>query len=335
MSSSEKKPQARETRFLSIAGHVPDRVLTNADLERIVDTSDEWIVTRTGIRERRMVEPSMAASDLAEVASRQALERAGISADQLDLILVGTVTGDHAFPSTSCILQARLGATNAICMDVGAACSGFLYASEVARAFIGTGQARHVLIVGVEILTKFVNFEERSTCVLFGDGAGAAVLGPGDESHRIVASHLGCDGRQAELIKLQAGGSREPFSADTLERKTQFLSMQGNEVFKTGVRQMADACFRVLEKAGVAPTEVDLFVPHQANMRIIDALSKRLELPVEKVFVNIEKYGNTSAASVPIAVDEAVRSGRVREGDLLLMVVFGSGFTWGASLVRW
>jgi 3-oxoacyl-[acyl-carrier-protein] synthase-3 len=314
---------------------VPERVLTNQDLERMVDTSDEWIVTRTGIKERRIVDEGTAASDLAEVAGRRALEAAALAPTDLDAIIVGTVTGDHLFPSTSCLVQARFGAPQAFCMDVSAACSGFLYGMETATAFISAGMAKNVLVVGVEILSKFTNFEDRGTCVLFGDGAGAAVLGPGPQGHRIVASHLGADGRFGSLIELPAGGSRIPMTHEALDQKLQYLTVKGNEVFKLGVRGMADACIKVLETAGVAPSEVDLLIPHQANLRIIDATAKRLEIPPERVVVNIEKYGNTSAASVPIALDEAVRGGRIGEGDLVLMVVFGGGLTWGASLVRW
>lgn len=334
MNSSGKKPLAREVSILGTGSCVPEHVLTNQDLERMVDTSDEWIVTRTGIKERRIVGPEQAASDLAEVAGRRAMEAAGIGPEDLDAIVVCTVTGDYSFPSTSCLLQAKFGALQAFCLDVSAACSGFLYGCETASAFIASGKAETVLVVGVEILSKVTNFEDRGTCVLFGDGAGAAVLGaaPG---HRIVASHLGADGRFSSLIELPAGGSRNPMTHEALDQKQQFLTVKGNEVFKLGVRGMADACMKVLEIAGLQPSDIDLLVPHQANLRIMDATAKRLEIPPERVMVNIEKYGNTSAASVPIALDEAVRSGRVHEGDLLLMVVFGGGLTWGAMLVRW
>jgi 3-oxoacyl-[acyl-carrier-protein] synthase-3 len=310
-------------------------VLTNQDLERMVDTTDEWIVTRTGIKERRIVEADQAASDLADVAGRRAMEAAGIGPGDLDAIFVATVTGDQLFPSTSCLLQARFAAPQAICMDVSAACSGFLYGCETARAFIASGMADTILVVGVEILSKFTNFEDRKTCVLFGDGAGAAVLRSGDGGHPIVATHLGADGRYSSLIELPAGGSRRPMTHQALDERQQYLKVKGNEVFKLGVRGMAEACIKVLEIAGIAPSEIDLLIPHQANLRIIDATAKRLEIPPERVVVNIEKYGNTSSASVPIALDEAVRSGRVKDGDLVLMVVFGGGLTWGATLVRW
>ena len=335
MNSSEKKPLAREVSIYGTGSCVPDHVLTNQDLERMVDTSDEWIVTRTGIKERRIVAPDQAASDLADVAGRRAMEAAGIEPKDLSAIIVCTVTGDYSFPSTSCLLQARYGAAEAFCLDVSAACSGFVYGCETASAFIASGKAEMVLVVGVEILSKVTNFEDRGTCVLFGDGAGAAVLGPGPGGHPIVASHLGADGRFSSLIELHAGGSRNPMTHEALEKKQQYLTVQGNEVFKLGVRGMADACMKVLDIAGLTPADVDLLIPHQANLRIMDATAKRLEIPPERVMVNIEKYGNTSAASVPIALDEAVRAGRVHAGDLILMVVFGGGLTWGSMLVRW
>ncbi len=335
MSSSGKKRPVREVRFLGTGSHLPERVVTNQDLEKMVETSDEWITTRTGIKERRFVADGEAASDVAEVAARHALETAGVRPEELDAIIVGTVTGDHLFPSTACLVQAKLGATNAFCMDVSAACSGFLYGCEVARGFIGNGSADKVLVIGVEILSKFTDFTDRNTCVLFGDGCGAAVLGVGDDDHYIVDSDLGSDGRYGSLIELPAGGSRLPITAEVMEERLHYLRVKGNEVFKHGVRGMAETCLRVLDKAGIGANDVDILIPHQANIRIIDATAKRLEIESDRVFVNIDKYGNTSAASVPIAMDEAVRSGRLKPGDLVLFVVFGGGLTWGAMLVRW
>jgi 3-oxoacyl-[acyl-carrier-protein] synthase III len=335
-----KRPLARDARIrdvriVSTGSYVPKKILTNQDLERMVDTSDEWIVTRTGIKERHIIEPGQAASDLAEPAGRLALERAGVSPGELDAILVATVTGDHWFPSTACLLQARLGATKAFCMDVMAGCSGFLYACQTGRALIAAGQAETILVIGVEILTKITDWTDRNTCVLFGDAAGAAVLRPGDENHRFLALRLGADGTNSSLIDLPGGGTRMPLTAELLEQGMQYIRMKGNEVFKLGVRSMEEVARAVLEEAGVRAEEVALCIPHQANLRIIDALAKRLDLPEEKVFCNIHKYGNTSSASVPLALDEAVKEGRVREGDLVLMVVFGAGLTWGAGLVRW
>lgn len=335
MNYSGKKRQVRDVRFLATGSYLPERVLTNQDLERMVDTSDEWITARTGIRERRVVAEEQAASDLAEIAGRRALEAAGVRAEDLDAIIVGTVTGDHAFPSTACLVQARFGAEKAFCFDVSAACSGFLYGCDLAQALIGSGRCELVLVIGVEVLSKFTDFTDRNTCVLFGDGAGAAVLGVGDDEHRIIASHLGADGRHGSLIELPAGGSRCPTTPEVLAQRLQYLRVKGNEVFKLGVRGMTDACLAVLEDAGVASAEVDLLVPHQANLRIIEATAKRLEIEPERVFVNIERYGNTSAASVPIALDEALHEGRLAPGHLLALVAFGGGLTWGSMLVRW
>lgn len=335
MNSSDKRPPVKGVRVLGLGASVPTRILTNHDLEQLVDTSDEWILSRTGIQERRLTDSDTAASDLAFAAGEQALERAGVAASDLDAILIATVTPDYAFPSVACLVQSRLGARNAICLDVGAACSGFLYATEMARGLIVSGLYRNALVVGVEVLTKLVDWEDRGTCILFGDGAGAVVLGPGDGSGEIVATHLGADGDFSSLIELPAGGSRRPPTAETVAEKLHYIRMRGNEVFKLGVRGMEEACRRVLEKAGVEPGEISLLVPHQANLRIIEATARRLELPMEKVFVNIHKYGNTSAASVPIALDEAMREGRIQPGDLVLTVAFGAGLTWGATLFRW
>jgi 3-oxoacyl-[acyl-carrier-protein] synthase III len=329
------KLQSRDVRILSTGSFTPAKVLTNQDLEKMVDTSDEWITTRSGIKERRICVPEQAASDLAEPASRRALERAGLRAEDLDAIVVATVTGDHWFPSTACLLQARLGAGKAFCYDLMAGCSGFLYAMQNARGLIASGLAEKILIVGVEILTKITDWQDRATCVLFGDAAGAAVLVPGDEDHRIVGLRLGADGGNSDLIILPAGGSRQPVTHEAIDRHEVFIKMKGNEVFKLGVRGMEEVAKQVLEEAGVAAEEVKLVIPHQANMRIIEALAKRLGVPMEKVYCNIHKYGNTSAASVPLALDEALSVGRIQEGDLVLTVVFGAGLTWGAGLIRW
>lgn len=335
MSSSDKKPQVRSVSILGTGSAVPDRVLTNHDLEALVDTSDDWIVARTGIRERRIADDKTAASDLAIAAARRALESSGITADQLDTIVVCTVTADYQFPSTACLVQAAIGSPRAYCMDLAAACSGFLYGTEVARGLIGAGLANHVLVIGVEMLSKFMNWQDRGVCILFGDAAGAAVIGPCNGRGEILATYLGADGTSAELIELPAGGSRHPITHEAIDQQQHHFHMKGNEVFKLGVRGMEEACRRVLDRAGVTPSDVSLLVPHQANTRIIDATAQRLELPPERVYLNIQKYGNTSAASVPLALDEARREGRLREGDLVLMVAFGAGLTWGASLVRW
>lgn len=325
----------RPVRIAGTGSFVPDRVLTNTDLEKIVDTSDEWIVTRTGIRERRIAPREMAASDLAFPAAEKALEDAGITPKDLDGIIVATVTPDQVFPSTGCLLQARLGAPQAWAFDVSAACSGFLYSLSVARALVASCAADNVLVVGSELLSRLTNWTDRTTCILLADGAGAAVLRPGNEEHQIIELELGADGTYGSLIEMPAGGSRMPASEDTVRQRLHTVHMKGNEVYKMGVRGMADVCVKVLDKAGYVPDDIDLFVPHQANLRIIEATAKRLDVPAEKVFTNIHKYGNTSAASVPLALDEARRTGRLHSGDLVLMVVFGGGLTWGAALVRW
>lgn len=335
MSYSRKKQQVDSVRILSTGSHVPKDILTNADLERMVETSDEWITTRTGIKERRIVTPDLASSDLAEKAGRRALEKAGLEAKDLDAIIVATVTGDQPFPSTACLVQARLGATNAFGFDVSAACSGFLYGCEVARSLISSGGPRTILVIGVEVLSKIIDFEDRNTCVLFGDGAGAAILTVGDDEHHIVGTDLGSDGNHSSLIELPAGGSRLPITPEVLERRDQYMKVKGNEVFKLGVRGMIDTCQKVLAEAGLSPSDVNLVIPHQANLRIIEAVVKRLEIDPDRVAVNIQNYGNTSSASVPIALDEAIDQGRLKSGDLLLTVVFGGGLTWGSMLVRW
>jgi 3-oxoacyl-[acyl-carrier-protein] synthase III len=335
VTTGEKRLLVRDVRFASVGSCVPPKVLTNADLERMVDTSDEWILTRTGISERRIADETIAASDLCIPAARLALDRAGVKAGEVDAIVVATVTGDMAFPSTSCIVQAALGATRAFCFDVSAGCSGFIYATQVGRSLIASGSAETVLVIGVEILTKITDWTDRNTCVLFGDAAGAAVLRPADGEHRIIALRLGADGTNGSLIEQPGGGSREPASHEVIDKKRQFIRMKGNEVFRLGVRTMEEVARATLEEAGVTSDQLALFIPHQANMRIIDATAKRLGLPDEKVFCNLRKYGNTSAASVPLALDEALAEGRVKEGDLVLLVVFGAGLTWGGCLLRW
>jgi 3-oxoacyl-[acyl-carrier-protein] synthase III len=335
VNTEAKKLQVRDVRFVSTGSYAPPKVLTNQDLEKIVDTSDEWIVTRSGIRERRIVEPGVAASDVAEPAARLALERAGVQPGEVDAVIVATVTGDHWFPSTACLLQARLGTTKAFCMDLLAGCSGFLYACQVGQALIASGKAETVLVIGVELLTRITNWTDRATCVLFGDAAGAAVLRPGDDRHKILALRLGADGTNGTLIEMPAGGTRMPTTPETIAQNLGTVHMRGNEVFKIGVRTMEDVARQVLEETGYTADDVNLLITHQANMRIIEATAKRLGVPAERMFCNIHKYGNTSSASVPLALDEARAEGRIKEGDLILLVVFGAGLTWGACLLRW
>ncbi|HVP38350.1 MAG TPA: beta-ketoacyl-ACP synthase III [Candidatus Saccharimonadales bacterium] len=323
-------------RIVGTGSYVPEKILTNADLERLVDTSDEWITARTGIRERHVAAAEEATSDLAVEASRRALDAAGVKPAEVDLVVCATVTPDTLFPSTACIIQDRLGLRAAAAMDLSAACSGFIYGIHLLRGLIATGAARRVLLIGAECLSKITNYEDRSTCVLFGDGAGAAVLVPENGGRRgVLASRIGSDGSAGEMLCQPAGGSRIPATVDSVQRKLHTIHMKGNEVFKMAVRGMEDVTRGVMQDAAIAASDIDLVIPHQANLRMIQALGDRLEVPPERVYVNIDRYGNTSAASVPIALDEVVRAGRLRPDQLLVMVAFGGGLTWGALAVRW
>lgn len=314
---------------------VPERVLTNFDLEKMVDTSDEWIRTRTGIRERRIAAPNEAASDLALAAARKAIDSAGVAPEEIDLIIVATATPDMLFPATACLVQDGIGATNAAAFDLEAACSGFIYALTVGGQFVRTGMYETVLVIGSEVLSRILNWQDRTTCVLMGDGAGAAVLRPVAEGYGLLGSYLGADGSGAGLLRLPAGGSRLPASPDTVASGAHYLQMNGSEVFKFAVRIMGEAAEKVLAQCGLTFADVDCYIPHQANYRIIEASARRFGLPMEKVLINIDRYGNTSAASIPIALYEGVQSGRVKAGDVVLMVAFGGGLTWGASVMRW
>jgi len=314
---------------------VPDRVLTNFDLERMVETSDEWIQTRTGIRERRIAEAGEASSDYAVRAARQAMEQAGVTPDQVDLIICATVTPDMPMPATAAIVQAALGAHRAAAFDLSAACPGWIYGVVMAQQTIATGLYNCALVIGVELLSKMVNWQDRATCVLFGDAAGAAVLQPVSEGRGILASVLGAEGAGACHLYTPAGGSRRPASPETVEQGLHFIHMNGPEVFKFAVRVMNEATVQVLEKAGLGVDDIDLLVPHQANIRIIDGAVKRLAIPPEKVVVNLDRYGNTSSASIPVALTEALQEGRVRDGDLVVCVSFGAGLVWGALAMRW
>lgn len=323
-------------RIVGTGSYVPERVLTNADLEKLVDTSDEWIVTRTGISERHIAADDEATSDLAFHAAQRALEAACVDPVDVDMILVATATPDMFFPSTACIVQDRLGARRAAGLDVSAACSGFVYGMAVADGLIRAGSARTVLLIGAEALTKVVNWQDRNTCVLFGDGAGAVVL-RGDEGERgVLSSHLYADGSKGALLILPGGGSRHPVSQAVVDAGLAKIQMNsGNEVFKLAVRAMEDAALTALKQNGLEVGDVDFIVTHQANLRIISALGQRLGLPDHKVVVNIQTVGNTSAASIPLALDGAVRDGRIREGHLVLLCAFGGGLTWASSLIRW
>lgn len=316
--------------------YAPEKVLTNADLEKIVETSDEWIRQRTGISERRMCGPNESSSTLAAQAGRRALEAAGIAPEELDLVICGTVTPDMLFPSTACLVQAEIGANHAAAFDLGAACPGFIYCLNVASAMVETGQVRTALVIGVDSLTKFVDWTDRGTCVLFGDGAGAVVLHAEEDTDRgLIKSVILADGTGSKFIDMEVGGSRCPAGSPGSEEHRTKIFMAGKEVYRFAVQAMGDACCRVLELAGMQPEDIDLFVPHQANRRIIDSGAERLGLPVDKVFVNVERYGNTGGASIPLALDEAARSGRLKQGDVVMTVGFGAGLTWGANLIRW
>lgn len=328
-------PRACGAGILGIGMAVPERVLTNADLERMVDTTDEWIISRTGIRERRVAAATESTSDFGIAASRSALADADLDPSQIDLVLCATCSGDYPWPATACIIQDAVGAKNAAAFDLSAACAGFCYGLAVAASLIMAGTHRYVLLVGADTLTRYVDWFDRSTCILFGDGAGAAVIGPCDKNEGVLGSCLGSDGSHVESLYVPAGGSRCPLTSIALEQRLDKMVMRGREVFRFAVRIMGEASLSVLSNVGMSIEDVDLFIPHQANTRIIRAAAERMKLPPEKVFENVERYGNTSAASVPIALAEAVNGGKVRRGDVLVFVAFGAGLSWAANVVRW
>ncbi|MBL8059132.1 MAG: ketoacyl-ACP synthase III [Chthonomonas sp.] len=318
-------------------GHaVPDKVLSNADLEKMVDTNDEWIKQRTGIAERRVCGPDDSCTSLAVTAAQRALAAAGTSAEEVEMIVVGTVTGDFPFPSCSCLVQDHLGATNAGAFDVGAACAGFIYSVASVAPMLETGKIRTALVIGVDVLSKYVDYSDRSTCVLFGDGAGAVVLKAEEATDRgVIDTVLLSDGSGAKHIKMEYGGTANPPHQGLPEGMNPFLFMAGAEVYRFAVGAMGDACERVLERTGLRASDIDLFVPHQANLRIIESAAKRLDLADDKVFINVQNYGNTSGGSIPIALSEASAQGRLKKGDLVMTVGFGAGLVWGANLIRW
>ena len=326
----------QRSRIIGTGSAVPARVMTNADLEKLVDTSDEWVTTRTGISERRICSAGEDTATLAEKASLQALEAAGLDPMDLDLILVATITPSLPFPATACLIQERLDARRAAALDVSAACSGFIYGLAVGDNFIRTGMYRNILLVGSETLSILTDWNDRNTCVLFADGAGAVVLQAQEGERGVLSCHLYSDGSQWELLMAPGGGARCPVTPEVLEKRLNKIKMaNGNEVFRIAVRAMEDACVASLKQNNLEIAEVDVLVPHQANARIIQALTHRLSIPPEKVIANIARYGNTSAASVPLALDEAVRMGKIHEGNLVLLVAFGGGLTWGSAVVRW
>ncbi|HSJ13532.1 MAG TPA: beta-ketoacyl-ACP synthase III [Longimicrobiales bacterium] len=315
--------------------YLPERVLTNADLEKIVDTTDEWILERTGIRERRIAAADMGAADMGARASQIAMQRAGVLPGEIDVIVVSTATPDRLLPATACDMQAILGATNAAAYDISAACSGFIYALQLAEGHIAAGRAEIALVVSTEKMSGIIDWTDRQTCVLFGDGAGAAILRKAQNGRGVLSTFIRSDGTLAELLWRPAGGVRVPMDLAVLDAKSHLVQMAGREVFKAAVRSMAEAADQALMKAGLTGEDIDLLVPHQANIRIIEATAKYAGIPMDKVYINIERYGNMSSATVPIALDEAIEQGLVKAGSNVLMVAFGAGFTWASSVVRW
>lgn len=314
---------------------LPSKVITNADMEKLVDTTDEWITSRTGIKERRQAAPDESTSTLSIAAARKALEMAGVSPQDLDLIICSTISPDMPLPSTAAFIQRGLGAPACCAFDLAAACSGFLFGATVADQFIRTGKARHVLVVGAELLSRYIDYSDRATCVIFGDGVAAGVLGRASDSAGILAAEMHTDGAFADHLYIAAGGTRQPASCETVRSGGHYIKMRGNELFKVAVRSLEDVSRRVLDQGGICAQQLDLFIPHQANQRITEAVRERLGVPTEKVYSNISRVGNTSSASIPICLDECVRSGRIKKGDLILMAAFGAGVTWGAMLMRW
>lgn len=320
--------------IIGVGKYLPKNILTNADIEKMVDTSDEWITTRTGIKERRLVAKNEATSDLAIKASREALANAGLKSTDLDLIIVATITPDMPFPAVACILQNALGAKNAAAFDISAACAGFVYALSIAQQFIQSGTHKNALVIGAEALSTVTDWQDRGTCVLFGDGAAAAVLTE-VKTGGILSGVFGCDGSKTDLLMIPAGGSRMPASRTTIDSRLHYIKMQGNEVFKLAVNIMTGAACDALKKAGLECKDVALVIPHQANMRIIAAVAKKLGLPLTKVYLNIERYGNMSSASTAVALCEAVNEGKIKKGDIVLLVAFGAGLVWGATVIKW
>jgi 3-oxoacyl-[acyl-carrier-protein] synthase-3 len=336
-----KNPRAQHNfqgRTCSVAGigsYVPARVLTNADLEKMVETTDEWIVTRTGIRERRLAAADEFTSDMATAAARRAMEMAGVTPEEIDLIIVATITPDMPFPNTACLVQQKLGARKSAAFDIEAACSGFIYALEIGQQFITSRTYNTVLVIGAEKLSTIVDWTDRNTCVLFGDGAGAAILQNRPDAHGLLTAVMGADGNNADLLFMPGGGSRCPATSDSIAAKQHYLRMTGKETFKNAVQAMYGAAKEALRQCELDITQIKCIIPHQANQRIIDAVGDRLGAKPEQLFVNLDRYGNTSAASVAIALDEAVRAGRLQRGDLVLLVAFGAGLTWAAAIIEW
>jgi 3-oxoacyl-[acyl-carrier-protein] synthase III len=330
---SNKPP--RTVSIIGTGSYVPERILTNQELEKMVDTTDQWIQTRTGIRERRIAKDNEATSDMGARAAMAAMEQAKVTPEEIDLIIVATATPDHIFPATACYVQKKIGAINAACFDLSAACSGFLYALEVAQQFISTHVYNTVLIIGAEKLSTITDWTDRNTCVLFGDGAGAAILRNRPNSHGVISTHMGSDGDFSEILIMPGGGSRCPITPENVHLRLNTVKMAGKETYKQAVTSMFNAATRVLDEAGLQYEDIGCVIPHQANLRIIEAIAQRMGLPLEKFYVNLDRFGNTSAAAVAIALDEAHRTGRIQIGDYILLVVFGGGLTWGSSVIHW
>jgi len=327
--------QNQRASITGIGSYLPNKVLTNYDLEKMVDTSNDWIIQRTGIKERRIVENGVTTSDLATQASLRAMEDAGVSPKDLDMIITSTITPDHIFPSTSCYIQQKIGATRACAFDILAACAGFIYAMSIGQSFINSGAMKTVLVVGAECLSKITDYTDRATCVLFGDGAGAVIIQRNPVKHEILSSSLAADGSEADVLIMPGGGARNPASLESIQQRMHYIQFKGKEVFKLAVNNITNLILKTTKENGFTLEDIDLIIPHQSNLRIIEATMEKLGLPMEKAFVNIDKYGNTSSASVPIAIDEARKDGRLRKGDIVMLVAFGGGLTWGSSLIRW
>lgn len=323
------------SRITGAGSYLPRKVLHNSDLQRMVDTSDEWIIERTGIRERRIAGESESASDLGFMAGRKALQSAGVKPDEVDTIIVATMSGDMPMPSTATLIQGRLGARNAVAFDMNAACSGFIFGLGIADSLIRSRMSKRLLLIGVEVNSRFVDWQDRASCILFGDGAGAVVIEPTTARNGILSTHLHSDGKLWHLIYIPGGGSKHPASISSVKGRMHFIKMKGNETFKIAVRTLESLAVKTLKENGIKPSELSLLIPHQANLRIIKAMAERLNLPMDKVVVNLDRYGNTSSASIPIALDEALRDGRIKDGDYVLLIAFGSGLTWGSALIRW
>jgi 3-oxoacyl-[acyl-carrier-protein] synthase-3 len=327
--------QNQKASITGIGSYLPSKVLTNYDLEKMVDTSDDWIIQRTGIKERRIVEDGQITSDLATYASLRAMEDAGVSPGDLDMIITSTITPDHIFPSTSCYIQQKIGASRASAFDILAACAGFIYALSVGESFVNSGAMKTVLVVGAECLSKITDYTDRTTCILFGDGAGAVVIQKSLSKHEILSTSLAADGSQADVLIMPGGGAKNPATLESVQQRTHYIQFKGKEVFKLAINKITNLIIDTVNKNGLSLEDIDLIIPHQSNLRIIEATMEKLGLPMEKAVVNIDKYGNTSSASIPIAIDEARKEGRLSKGDIVMLVAFGGGLTWGSSIIRW